>query len=754
MNEPPVYLTEPERTSAPTSAFNAREYLHLLSRRWPLIAACLALGAVLGLANFYMTPRMYRAQTRLQIEQRSPLSVGTDANPFLEAWTGIKYYPTQYRLLESRGLAERVVQDLGLMDDPVFNPGTEQAVSDLTEEERNRLLADLAGRIQAGLTVRAIPQTELVDLFYDGGDAELTARIINGLAEAYINWGIETRSEFVGRTSSFINEQIDAFKSQIDEKVKELQAYGRDIDVVNLDPESNEIIERITQLNRSYTEAISDRVETEARYYELTGAAARASAEADPTSRIEAARRDLRTLESDYEAKLTVYKKDHPDMVDLEARIAEQRKSLNEILDSEVATMRSRAAADLQTARRRERSLKDQVESARRDAMALNSVSVEMKNLEMEIDTRREVLDGLLRRQSEAGMSARLQTSSESNVRVIDRALVPRGPYRPSFNRSLSTGAGFGLITGIALVFLFHFLDRSIKTAEELERILGLPVLAVIADLASRSRRAYYGYYGGRRRKGRGDSESVGHQPQQIELVPTSNPRLGVSEAYRSLRTALLLSTAGGIKAITITSAQASEGKTATAVNLATVMAQLGRKTLLIDADLRKARIHRILGVSNRVGLVNVLAEGLELDSALQSTAIENLTVMPSGPHPPNPSELLASEAMSDLLQHSKALFDVVIIDTPPVLAVTDAILVGKLSDGVLLCFRAGRVLREDARACRDQLELAGVRILGSLLNYYQPATSGRYDRRYYYSSAYEAYAASDGDARAGGTAA
>ena len=384
--------------------------------------------------------------------------------------------------------------------------------------------------------------------------------------------------------------------------------------------------------------------------------------------------------------------------------------------------------------------------------MALNSVSVEMKNLEMEIGTRRELLDQLLRRQSETGMSARLQTSRDSNVRVIDRALVPRAPYRPSMKGSLSTGGGFGFTLGLGLVFLFHFLDRSIKSAEELERLLGLPVLAVIADMSSKSRRSVtYGYYGKGRRKKSGQDPAE-EQPTQIELVPTSNPRLGVSEAYRSLRTALLLSTAGGIKVITITSAQAGEGKTVTSANLAVVMAQLGRKTLIIDADLRKARLHRILGVSNRIGLVNALAEGRELDSVLQSTQIDNLTVMPSGPHPPNPSELLASEAMADLIQHAKAVFDIVIIDSPPVLAVTDAILVGRLSDGVLLCFRAGKVQREDARACRDRLEQAGVRILGGLLNCYQSAITGRYDRRYYYHDAYESYVA-DAETSADGSA-
>ena len=761
MSEELIYLGDEEAQRPAASSFNIQEYIQLLARKWPLIVTLGVIGLAAGAVRYYVTPRMYRAEATLQIEQRSLLSVSTSQNPWLDAWAGIKYYPTQYRLLESRGLAERVVVDLGLIDDPAFNTtdAADPAMAPAgatSNPDYDRMLAGLASKLLAGMSVKPVPQTELVKISFEGQDPTLAAKIVNGTAASYIDWGIETRTEDVGKASTFLDQQVSAFKSEIDEKERQLQQFGRDIDVVNLDPESNEIVERIGQLNRTYTQAIADRVESETKYYELSGDAAAAAAEMNPTPLIDEARRNLMSLQRDYEVKLTVYKPDHPTMEDLQARIVEETQGLQQIIDDEVSSMRRQAAAELQTARRRERSLKQQFEAARREAMALNSVSVEMKNLEMEIATRRELLDQLLRRQSETGMTARFQTSRESNVRVIDRALVPKEPFRPSMQTNLTTGAGAGLMFGVALVFLFHFLDRTIKSAEELERLLALPVLAVIADLASSGRKpgSYYGYGRRGRRKRRRNDEAEDARPKQIELVPTSNPRLGVSEAYRSLRTALLLSTAGGIKLITITSAQAGEGKTATAVNLAAVMAQLGRRTLLIDADLRKARLHRILGVSNRAGLVNVLTGDLVIESALQSTPIDNLTVLPSGPHPPNPSELLSSQPMLELVEHVKESYDIVVIDSPPVLAVTDAIITGKMSDGVLLCFRAGKVLREDARACRDQLQLAGVRILGSILNCYQPAITGKYDRRYYYHYAYEGYSSDDGEAKAGTAAA
>ncbi|MDH3745857.1 MAG: polysaccharide biosynthesis tyrosine autokinase, partial [Acidobacteriota bacterium] len=290
------------------------------------------------------------------------------------------------------------------------------------------------------------------------------------------------------------------------------------------------------------------------------------------------------------------------------------------------------------------------------------------------------------------------------------------------------------------LILLVHFLDRTVKTADELERLLELPVLAVIPDI-SESGGAYgsygYGYGYGARRKSRRkvlDEETS----RQIELIPETRPRHSVSEAYRSLRTALSLSSTHELRAVAVTSAEASEGKTATAVNLGIVMAQLGRTVLLIDGDLRKPRLHKILEVSNRSGLVNYLTGGMEVDEIVLDTKFQGMSFLPAGPHPPNPSELLASDRMKEILGQVRQRYDFVIVDTPPALAVTDASIMASYLDGVVLCFRANTILREDVRACRNRLWLNEVKILGAVLNRYQPQRGGGQGRRYMY---YEAYA-------------
>jgi tyrosine-protein kinase Etk/Wzc len=296
---------------------------------------------------------------------------------------------------------------------------------------------------------------------------------------------------------------------------------------------------------------------------------------------------------------------------------------------------------------------------------------------------------------------------------------------------------GFGL--GLGVVFLIEYLDRTIKTADEVDRILGIPVLAVVPDVSS-SRDTYgYGssYYGRHKsRKPKVKQALHGAEEVRIELLPALKPRRAVSESYRSLRTALLLSTADGLRSVVVTSAVPGEGKTATATNLAVVLAQLGRDVLIVDADLRKPRQHEIFGVSNRVGLVNYLTGQAEAAQVFLRTNLPNLHVAPSGPVPPNPAELLAATRMHEFVTLARQRFDYVVFDTPPALPVTDATILGALVDGVLLCVGAGLVLREDARSCRDHLRLSEVKVLGAALNRYRPG-HGRYGKQY---RRYEAY--------------
>ncbi len=758
------------------SEINLSEWLQIVRRRWILLAATCVLGFSLAAIHYAMTPKMYQATTILQIERRSLTPLVGSQTPWLEDWWNMEYYPTQYKLLESRGLAERVVRNLRLAEDPFFNPGgrplsalagnpdaapgaSASASSASAVGADLAVLGGLANRLRGGLTVEPVRTTQLVNLTYRSTNPDFAARAVNGFADAFIDWGIENRSTTAGNASSFLTSQIETLKKEIQGKESQLQAISRTSDIVELGSGSNVTMQRLEALNKNYSEALRERIEREARYRELMSSPKEAIAESLSDGLYTELKRKQLEMERDYEIGLKTYKKDFPKMVEMQAAIEKGRQHLAGVVEELVEKERQSANAEYQTAQRQERGLEAEMRGLKSEALDESSAAVDYRNLSVEVDTRRNLLDEVLKAQSETEVTARLQGTKESNVRVVDRAMTPGGPASPNLKQDLSSGMLFGLVLGVGMVLLLEYLDRTIKTADQVERVLGLPTLAVIPDINDNG--SGYGYrgYGGygigtavARAKGsskRWLEKKKGEVPARIELVPHESPRLAVSEAYRSLRTALLLSSARELKVVAVTSAVASEGKSATAANLAVVMAQLGRRVLIVDADLRKPRLHEVFQVSNRSGLVSYLTGGADFEGVISRTSVPQLFVTPSGPIPPNPSELLASDRMIELVKAARGRFDFVVIDTPPLLPVTDATLVGDLVDGVTLCLRAGKVTREEARTCLDRLKMAGVKVLGVVLNRHLLKQGGYAGRRY---QMYEAYG-SDVEPKAGSAA-
>lgn len=739
-------VAAPARHDEPGLAgFDLSLYWRLLLKRWPWIALAVALGVAVGIGKYLVSPKLYRASTRIQIEPRSLVSVSKDRNPWLDQWTNMKYFPTQYRLLQSRGLAERVVTHLELDTDPRFGARAEGSDGDNSSVADDRFRAGLARRLLAGLTVDPIEGTELLDIHYVGTDPELTQRIANGFAEAFIEFGVDKRRETLVQASRVLANQIDSLRAEVEELETRIQELGRRGEDGGVDPTIDSAGQGLLQLDQQVAAAMSGALTRQQRYRDLTGTpdeVIAADAGRPAITRLEA---DLLAYEREYQTGLQTFKPDHPSMVDLRAKLEETRSRHQEAIRAEARAARQAAYNEWQAALRLVESLDARREQAQQENLALNVASLPVANLQMEVSAKRQRLAELVERQSQAELSTGVEAdeATRSNVHVIDTALRPTAPFRPSLRQNVSLGSALGLIGGVALVLLFHFLDRTLKTPEEIQSLLGLPVLAVIPDVGAAMGRRYGSGYGSRRSRSSGQKAPV---PTAIELLPDAQPRLAVSEAYRSLRTALLLSSAEALSLVTVTSAEAGEGKTATSTNLATVMAQLGKRVLLIDGDLRKPRLHKVFDVSNQAGLVNCLTSGEHPDSLILPTSVAGLHLLASGPHPPNPSELLASERMRKLLSWAKERFDFVIVDSPPVLAVSDAILPGALSDGVVLCLHANRIERETARSCQQQLDLSGVKVLGVVLNRYHPRHSHYYDRRYNY---YEAYAESEADSAA-----
>ncbi len=757
---------EPEPPREQTSELNLSEWLQIVRRRWILLAATCVIGVSVASVHYASMDKVYQATTVLQIERRAltPL-IGSNQTPWLEDWWNMEYYPTQYKLLESRGLSERVVRNLRLAEDPIFNPGGKPLATGgdgaPTAEADLAVVGQLANRLRAGLIVEPVRQTQLVSLTYRSTyPPDFAARVVNGFAEAFIDWGIENRSTTAGNASNFLTSQIETLKKEIQDKESQLQAVSRTSNIVELDSGSNVLNQRLEAINKSYSDALRDRIEREARYREMTSTPRESIAENGTDGLYADRKRKVLELEREYEIGLQTFKEDYPKMAEMRAALETERKNLAKVVSESADKGRQAAYGEYQTSLRQERALEAEMRGLKTEALDETSASVEYHNLSLEVETRRNLLDDVLKAQSETEVTARLQGTRESNVRIVDRALAPGGPSSPNLKKDLSSGLLFGLVFGAGLVLLLEYLDRTVKTADQVERLLGLPTLAVIPDINDTGSgyggyRGYGGYgYGIGLGKGKGSrrwlEKKKNESATRIELVPHEGPRLAVSEAYRSLRTALMLASARELKVVAVTSAVASEGKSATATNLAVVMAQLGRRVLIIDADLRKPRLHEVFQISNRAGLVTYLTGGADFDSILGRVPVPQLQVIPSGPIPPNPSELLSSDRMRELIRLARGRFDFVVIDTPPLLPVTDATLVGDQVDGVVICLRAGKVTREEARACLDRLKRAGVKVLGVVLNRHLLKQGGYAGRRY---QTYETYGGSDVEPKAGSAA-
>ncbi|HEV3073421.1 MAG TPA: polysaccharide biosynthesis tyrosine autokinase [Thermoanaerobaculia bacterium] len=730
--------------------FNLVEYLGWVRRWWRLVASTCLVTMAAGGIHYIVTPKTYRSTATIQIERHTLAKPLSSQGPWLENFLDADYYPTAYKQLGSRGLAERVVKRLGLLADPAFNrsgsgdPAGVAALAAALDDED--LLGALADRLRQGLTVEPVPRTQLVEVSYEHASPAFAKRVANGFADAFIDMGIEYRSASVGKTSTFLDSQVAALKKEIADKEGKLQALSRRTNTVAVDASANPALQRLQALNAAEIEATNTRLDKEAAYKGLLSAPPETIANTLQPGLISTMRGEELKLESEYAAKLKVYKAEWPAVAELKSEIERSKQSLTAAVKEAVATARKSAYAAYATALGQERQLAVEIDRLKSEVMDQSSLGAEFRTLGEEITTRRELLDKLLRTQSETGVEARLQDTRDSNVHILDRALTPARPFLPSLPKDLLYGLLLGLVLGVATAMVADLLDRAIKTPEQVEQQLGLPALAVIRDVEEVGA-AYgtspppgyaYGYgqarverraaaqacnrggvqhAAGAARARTGKEQAAVKAPVRIELVPHEHPRAQVSEAYRALRTALLLSSAHRLQVVAVTSAAMGEGKTATASNLAIVLAQLGRPVLIVDGDLRKPSLHRVFRASNQVGLVSHLTGTAEAGEIVHATGIPNLWITPAGPLAPAPSELLSSDGMHDWLRAVRTRFEYVVIDTPPMLAVTDALVVGVIVDGVVLALQSGKVTRDEARLCRDRLRQAEVRVLGAVLN-------------------------------------
>ncbi|MEO8034844.1 MAG: polysaccharide biosynthesis tyrosine autokinase [Acidobacteriota bacterium] len=719
-----------------SSAMGPAELWAMVVKGRKLLVFCIVAGFAAGLLVSIFSEKQYRAVSILNVERAVGrlFDVGSESQVAYDPG----FLATQTRLMRSREVAERVVTRLNLLGNSevstqrsgVFRPAGSASALSVSND-----LASAAGRIQTTVTATPIAGTNLVELAYVGKTPKTTADVTNALADSYIDWTLESKFQVVGQASKFLTSQIEQLKSDVDQKESELHNYGLQKDIISVDPKTNVTLQKLESLNRDYATAVSDRVAKEAHYYEMQSAPNDSIAQQTNDPAVANLKAEASRLQRLYNEKLQLYKPEWPAMKQIRSQLDEAQKGFANAVRETAGRMREDARREYITAQRREQSLQEELKSQKLEAMQLSSNAVEFNNLRNEVETKRNLLDTLQKRQAETEVTGRLQGQRVSNIRVVDRALVPAQPFTPSYPKNIWSGLVYGMIVGLGLVVFRDFIDRSLRTVDDVERHLHLPSLGVIPVVgANTPMRNWYGYSGAKSKR---KLKPEPGEAARIELLPHLHPRSVAAEAYRAARAALLLSQAGGVRSIVVTSCLPGEGKTSTALNLAAVLGQLDKRVLLIDADLHKPRIHEPLRLSNRVGLVSILVENISPTRAITATQIPGVSAVTSGPMSPNPSGLLSSEAMRVFLEFAQMNFDYVVIDSPPIESVADALILGSQTDGIVLCVEGGSTPRDLVMRVRNRVANSNVNILGVLINKFQDDVFG-YGKSYrYYKAPY-----------------
>jgi polysaccharide biosynthesis transport protein len=707
------------------------EYWEVLLQRKRLIFLCIAAALALAALISVFSKPTYQAVAVIALEKSGGHPLDSTAPDAGQDRYDPEFLPTQIELLKSREIAERVVKKLRLVDNPLYRSnqsGFFQFVAKKgPEPPAEARIIDLAEGIQRGLDAQAVKDTDIIKLTAIAPTPKLASEIANAAAESYMDWNVESGSQVAEQASSFLGTEIEQLRKDVADKERQLLAYGRQKDIVASDPQANASLQNLESLNRDYASVVADRIAKEARYYEMRNARSDSIADVASNGLISQLRGEQARLERDYAEKLNLFKPDWPAMLQLKAQIDKGRQHLEAEIEDSASKARASAKTDYETSLRREANMKTALGAQKSQTMVTSGNAVEYNNLRVELEAKKTLLDAMLKRLSETQMVLHRGGQHVSNIRIVDHALPPDQRYSPSYRKNALLGLASGVLVGLGLAFFLSYMDRSLRTSQDIERYIQLPPLGIIPAAQESSGKTYSLLHRRHSHKKR-----EGEEPASIELLPHVSQRSRIAESYRAFQMALFRSRAGGVKSVVITSTFAGEGKTATSVNLAIVLGQLGKRVLLVDADLHRPHLHEVLGVSNRIGLVSILADSVDPASAVAKTDLPGVFVIPSGPPAPNPSVLLASEAMSSFLESVGVTFDFIILDVPPVMAVADALILGALTDGVVLCVHGGLTPRERVVRARNRLIRANVRILGVLLNNLREQPD-RYRQRYGY---------------------
>ncbi|MEW6387255.1 MAG: polysaccharide biosynthesis tyrosine autokinase [Thermodesulfobacteriota bacterium] len=663
-----------------------QDYLRILwKRRWAVLAVLITLVSLSTLYSFTATP-IYKATVQILIERHLPRMLGAMDRQAPEAKSE-EFYQTQYKLLESPALAKKVMEKLNLKKHPYYAeifrelPPKADAVALRQAEER------LAKAILGNIKVQPIRQSSLVDVSFFSPDPRFAGKIVNNLAQSYIELSMDLRLAASQESAQWLSQKIAEARKKLEDSEAKLNQYKKEQNIVTLEDKETITTQKLEQLNRELVAAQTRRLEAETRFKEVSQGEAIREVLNNPL---------IQTLKGE-EAKIIAqiselgkkYGDKHPRMIQLHHELAAVRGKIG----AEMGHVTQSIKNEYHMALAQEANLKKAMESIKLETQDMSVRGVQYRVLLRDVETNRALYENMLKSLKETTASENLPAT---NIRIVNPAAIPEKPDKPRKLRNLALSMVLGLVLGVTLALILENLDTTLKTPEEVEHWLEIPNLAMIPHLEFFP-----------------DSK-----PEEIpELVVQNGRQPLAAEAYRGLRTSILFTSPGrSPRILLVTSSFPLEGKSITAANLAAVMAKTEAKTLLVDADLRRPSQNELFRVAPEPGLSNFLVGEID-ELPLVETTVPQLFLVPCGRIPPNPSELLHSERMQEFLTRAQEQFGRVIVDSPPLLSVTDPVILAALAEGVLLVIRTETVPRKAALSARNNLLEVKAPLLGVLLN-------------------------------------
>ena len=717
----------------------------------PIFFVVFATGSYFALS----ATTLYTATAKLKIEPQNPRVTGVGELQPPDLLGQYDYHQTQFALLQTRPLAARVITDLSLEKNQTFTHATIVSPNPVAHlkswmflplrlfsnyvaplfksaqkaEEANTIRqtaapGDLELTVSPSLIdeylgfieVQPIGKTRLVSVQFTTPNPGLSQMLANAHVQSFMRMSLENRFSLTQDAREFLNQKKTELQQKLEKSEVELNKFRRANGVISVEKGENIVVDRLMDLNKQLTAARAQRIEAESLYRTVEKKDYQDLAEVMKQGLVQQLKSNVANLEAEKARSATIFKPDHPRIRELNQQITAARQAFNSEVENVVQGIKSNYAAALA----KERALESEAGKQQEDALKLRELGVDYTVLQEEVNANRSLYENVLKRLSETNVSNDLAVS---NMEIAEKAARPSGPSGPNVSLYVLASIVSGLFFGIGAAFLREFLDSSVGTPEDVRRSVGLATLGVVPHLKF----AYSpskGVLARSRRRIEGALARYRQAPPQVTGVPakeliTNHSSLSVmNEAYRTIRTSLLLSQPEKPpQVILLTSPSPGEGKTVTSLNLSIALAHDGHHVLLVDADMRKGCCHNRLGLTNDRGLSNILTGGLSLDEGLQDTPVSGLSLLSRGVPPPNPAELLGSRKMRDVLKELRQRFEFILIDSTPVIAISDAAVLSVLTDGVLLVFDSHRTSTASAQMAVEYLDTVRARFLGVVLN-------------------------------------